>query len=132
MLKFIEDHTVIISIFSAVVAIISVCINRKNWADTYRPIVTVRVTTQASGEIRTNLYLVVENHGNRPAKNIKLSVDLNQLEAVLLKDKDDIERKAIERCFSNTTIIPVLANGQSTRNRFGSLSIRPAALKIDD
>jgi len=123
MFKFIEDHTVIISILALIISFTSVYINRKNWAETYRPIVTVRVTTKSSGNVGATLNLVVENHGNRPAKNIKLSVNLNKLESVLLKDKDNVDRQAIERCFANKTIIPVLGNGQSTSNSFGFLLI---------
>ncbi|MEL6501804.1 MAG: hypothetical protein AAFQ23_10435 [Cyanobacteria bacterium J06623_1] len=113
----------IISIISIVISVCSIFLARKSWSDTYRPIVTVRVTAHTSGNIATTLNLIVENFGNRPAKNIKLSVDSNQLESALLKDKDDNDRKAIERCFSDETIIPMLANGQSISNSFGSLNV---------
>lgn len=112
-----------ISLGSASISIVSVYFSRKSWSDTYRPIVTARVTTKTSGNIATTLNLVVENFGNRPAKNIKLSVDYNKLESALLNEKDDNNRKSIEDCFADETIIPMLANGQSISNSFGCLNI---------
>jgi hypothetical protein len=113
----------IISLGSAAISIISLYFSRKSWSDTYRPIITVRVATKTPGNIATTLNLVVENFGNRPAKNIKLSVDYNKLESALLKNKDNSDRKAIELCFADETIIPILANGQSISNSFGCLNI---------
>jgi hypothetical protein len=114
----------IISLGSAAISLVSLYFSRKSWSDTYRPIVTVRVATNTSGSIATTLNLVVENLGNRPAKNIKLSVDSNKLKSALLKSPDNINRKFIERCFADETIIPLLANGQSISNSFGCLNIQ--------
>ncbi|MEM8717951.1 MAG: hypothetical protein AAGE84_01395 [Cyanobacteria bacterium P01_G01_bin.39] len=71
-----------------------------------------------------NLNLIVENFGNRHAKNIRLLVDNNKLESALLKNTEDVDRQAIERCFSDETIIPMLANGQSISNSFGCLNVQ--------
>lgn len=117
------DFKDIISVCSFALAFCSLYFSRKSWFDTYRPIVTVRVTTHESGNMATTLNLVVENFGNRPAKNIKLSVDSDELKSALLI-QDGIDRKAIERCFADETIIPVLANGQSISNSFGCLGIQ--------
>lgn len=114
----------IASLVSIAISVVSLYFSRKSWADTYRPIVTARVTTNTSGNIATTLNLIVENFGNRPAKNIKLSVDFNKLESALLKASDSIDRKLIERCFADETIIPLLANGQSISNSFGCLNIQ--------
>jgi hypothetical protein len=113
----------IINLGSAAISIISLYFSRKSWSDTYRPIVTVRVTTKTSENIAITLNLIVENFGNRPALNVKLSVDYKKLESALLKDKDNSDRKAIELCFADETIIPMLANGQSISNSFGCLNI---------
>jgi hypothetical protein len=113
----------ITSLFTIVISVVSLYFSRRSWSDTYRPIVTVRVATKTPGNIATTLNLVVENFGNRPAKNIKLSVDSNKLESALLKDKDNSDRKSIELCFADETIIPMLANGQSISNSFGCLNI---------
>jgi hypothetical protein len=113
----------IISLGSAAISIVSLYFSRKSWSDTYRPIVTVRVTTKTPGDVAITLNLVVENFGNRPAKNIKLSVDYNKLKSALLNEKNDNNRKSIEDCFADETIIPMLANGQSISNSFGCLNI---------
>ena len=119
------DHwKTLIAIGSFFISGCSFFFSRKSWSDTYRPIVTVRVATQTSGNIATTLNLIVENFGNRPALNIKLSVDSNKLKSALLKNPDDSDRKAIERCFSDETIIPMLANGQSISNSFGRLNVQ--------
>lgn len=115
--------TIGITIGSFFISVCSFYFSRKSWSDTYRPIVTVRVATHTSGDITSTLNLVVENFGNRPAKNIRLLVDFNELKSALLKDKEHSDRKAIERCFSDETIIPMLANGQSISNSFGCLNI---------
>lgn len=117
------DIKLLFSATAILISSLSLYLSRKSWSDTYRPIVTVRVATQTSGNIAVTLNLVVENFGNRPALNIKLSVDSNKLESALLKDKDNSDRKSIELCFADETIIPMLANGQSISNSFGCLNI---------
>lgn len=120
-----ENHwKTIITIGSFLISVCSLYFSRKSWSDTYRPIVTVRVATHTPGNIATTLNLIVENFGNRPAKNIRLLVDSNELKSALLKNPDDSDRKAIERCFLDETIIPMLANGQSISNSFGCISVQ--------
>lgn len=104
------------------VSVMSFYFSIKSWQETNRPIVTVRVTTNSSGENITFLDLLVENTGSRPAKNIKLSVDRSKLESALLKGPDQPTRQRIEKCFSNQTSIPMLANGKAITNSFGILS----------
>ena len=119
------DHwKTIITIGSFSISVCSLFFSRKSWSDTYRPIITVRVATHTSGNIASTLNLVVENFGNRPAKNIKLSVDYNKLESALLKAPNNSDRQAIERCFSDETTIPMLANGQSISNSFGCIIVQ--------
>jgi hypothetical protein len=113
----------IISLGSILISVVSLYFSRKSWSDTYRPIVTVRVATQTSGNVSVTLNLVVENFGNRPAKNIKLSVDSNKLKSALLKNSDNSDRRLIERCFADETVIPMLANTQSISNSFGCINI---------
>ena len=87
-----------------------------------RPIVTARVTTFDGGELGIALNIVVENTGNRPAKNIKLSVEPKVLETMIVAPVGEPLRKEVESCFSERGIIPVLANGKSLTNGFGWLS----------
>jgi hypothetical protein len=106
-----------------VVSLVAYYFNRKSWRETYRPIVTARITTVASGNRGIALNIVVNNTGNRPAKNIRLLVNQNDLESTL-SSKEDSQRSLIENCFSSQTVIPILENERSVSNSFGFLSDR--------
>jgi hypothetical protein len=109
-----------VSIAALILSGLSFCHTRKFRLESNRPIIIVRVSTHTSGNIATTLNLVVENTGNRPAKNIKLSVDPQKLASALRKNPEDNDRQVIERCFEN--IIPLLANGKLIVNSFGQLT----------
>ncbi len=98
----------------------------KSWKETYRPLITARVTTDESiVDQLTSLNLVVSNTGNRPAKNVKLTVNRNDLANALFADPEDTVRKDVERCFSE--VITVIANDASVSNSFGRFSVNPKA-----
>jgi hypothetical protein len=98
--------------------------NRKSWRETYRPIVTARITAFSSGNRGTALNIVVSNTGNRPAKNIRLLVNQKHLELILLAPPGDSMRSLIADCFFPQTMIPILENERSVSNTFGYLSDR--------
>jgi hypothetical protein len=75
------------------------------------------------GNVAVPLSIVVENTGNRPAKNIRLAVDNAQLSSALAAKKSDSLRRQIETCFSDQGFIPVIANGKQVSNSFGVLSV---------
>lgn len=104
-----------------VVSMISFYFSRKSWRESNRPIVTVRVVTHSGGNAGSALNILVENTGNRPAKNVRLSVAPEKLKAALVS-KNEQRRKQIENCFSDRGVIPILANGKSVSNSFGFLS----------
>jgi len=60
-------------------------------------------------ECRIPLSLLVENTGNRPAKNVRLTWN-NVLDDALVAKPGDALRKHVERGFSDDGVIPVLAN----------------------
>ena len=94
----------------------------KSWRESNRPLVTARVTTNSGGNVGSALDIIVENTGNRPAKNIRLSVDPEKLNSALLPTAHEQFRKQIEECFSDRGVIPLLANGRLISNSFGFLS----------
>lgn len=106
---------VVISIASFVFAVLS-------WRESHRPIVTARITTEKGGNVGSPIELLVENTGNRPAINIRLSVDRAELDKALSADLNDALRKAVERCFDSETFIPVLEAGKRVTNSFGMFS----------
>ena len=106
-----------------VIAVLSFYFSIKSWRETNRPIVTARVSSfERGGEEGTALNIIVENTGNRPARNIRLSVKAEDLEAALAEKADDVWTRSIKRCFSDRGKIPILANGKSISNDFGWLS----------
>jgi hypothetical protein len=70
------------------------------------------------------LNLVVENTGNRPAKNLRLEVNEAALAAALAKTASDDHREEIRACFSSKFGIPILPNGMSASSAFGLISYR--------
>jgi hypothetical protein len=110
--------------FALMVSLFTYNFLRKSWKETYRPIVTARISTVSSGNRGTALNIVVRNTGNRPAKNIRLLVNKTYLESILLAPLGDSMRNLIEDCFSLRTIIPILENERSVSNTFGYLSDR--------
>lgn len=105
--------TVVISIFSLVIAISSVFINWILWRKVNRPIVTVRLSSDTNSSITLNI--VIENTGNLPAKNIKL---IAHREDVLNCLNGSLIPQEAERIFFENTVIPILANGKQTANSF--------------
>lgn len=106
-----------------VVSLISFYFSIKSWRESNRPLITARVSSLGTGgNMAIPLSILVENTGNRPAKNIKLTVDDSILESFLIGDESSNLKEQIKRCFSSEGIIPVLANGNSVSNSFGLLS----------
>jgi len=111
-----------ISAAAFLVSIISFYYSRRAWNESNRPLVTARVSSLGmGGNAAIPLSIVVENTGNRPAKNIRLSVDKAKLNSSLLVNESDSLRRQIERCFSDEGFIPVIANGRQVSNSFGLL-----------
>jgi hypothetical protein len=114
-----------------IVSIISFYFSIKSWRESNRPLITVRTTSFGSGgNVGIPLSLVVENTGNRPAKNVRLTVENNALNTALVAELGDTLRKHVERCFSDDGVIPVLANGRSVSNGFGFLSADDPTWKV--
>jgi hypothetical protein len=111
----------IASILALAVSVVSLSFARRSWRETYRPIVTARVRTQAGGNVAILYDLVVENTGNRPATNVRLVVDPRDLKRAMKPGKE-IYAEFIKNCFEPKYAIPVLANGQSVSSAFGKTS----------
>jgi hypothetical protein len=122
------DFRLLVSISTLIVSVVLSCASlyfaRRSWSESNRPLITVKVSVDAkSGNNSVIFNLVVENTGNRPAKNIKLSVDNEKLNFAFDSPTEN-DLKAIEACFEEDTIISVLANGKSAKNGFGSISCK--------
>ena len=91
--------------------------NMYSWKQSNRPFVTARISPieWASPALR----LVLTNTGNRPAKDVKLSLSRKEdlLESFLPNPDAEMKRFA-ESCFQNE--IPIIANGKELEASFGS------------
>lgn len=109
---------VILSVVAIAISLLSFGFAVYSWRQANRPMVVARVTTESGGNTGISLNLLVENTGNRPARDIELiakkgDVLSASLQAVIPKDA--------ERCFFSGIRIPVLANGHCSTNAFWHL-----------
>jgi hypothetical protein len=109
-----SSGALLISIVSFIFAVLS-------WRESHRPIVVARISTERGRNVASPIELVVENTGNRPAINVVLEADAEDLDRVLNPEASQAERAGVKRCFEADTYIPVLGNGQHVTNAFGSL-----------
>lgn len=72
---------VLISIFSGLVSLLSLSFAVYSWRQAQRSLVFARVTTMAGGNSGIALTLLVENTGNRPARDIQLIVKVADVQA---------------------------------------------------
>jgi|CXWL01.1.fsa_nt_gi hypothetical protein len=115
----------------------------RQFLEANRPIITARIEgggLDGDGIISSPLTLYVQNSGNRPAKNVRLSVDPDQLSNSWCAENRDNQLKGpVERCFDESSRIPILMNGEETSNGFGlwsrnleeSTFAREAVLQIE-
>jgi len=108
-----------ISLLAVCISFLAYLFSKKSWMETYRPIVTARIETYASGNDAAIFKIVVYNSGNRPAVNIRLITNTDMLEKLFLKSTEDIFKKEILACFSEVGLIPLLHSGGTTNNGFG-------------
>ncbi|WP_157883278.1 hypothetical protein [Acinetobacter sp. NCu2D-2] len=107
--------SIFISLFSIVVSLLSLAFAMYSWSNANRPLVTARVTSAGKAGA---LNLLLENTGNRPAKNIVLKVNKKDVENAQLKKEIPIDAS---RCFFSDVLIPVLANNHVLTNAFWHL-----------
>src|SRR5437660_392132 len=120
-----------VSVLSFALSVLSFAFSRRSWLETYRPIITARVSTASGGNIAILYNLIVENTGNRPAANIRLDVGPKILRAAL-KPACTVPTTEITNCFDPHYTIPVLANGKSTSTAFGKTSNDSECMWIAD
>lgn len=120
-----EPHVVIslaISAIALLVSILSVSFAVFSWREAHRPIIIARVTTAKSGNVATPLRLLVENTGNRPARDISLTCKSDALDQVLDPQIRADPPDDVVRAFARDTIIPILENGRAITCAFGLFS----------
>ena len=116
---------IVISVLSATVALVSVCFAIYSWQEANRPLVSAQVVAVDGGNNAIALNLVVENSGNRPAKNIRIFA--NQADVLAALDKPGFMPKDAHRVFFSHVYIPLLIHGRVASNAFGHLGNEPGA-----
>lgn len=110
--------SILISIFSVIISLLSLSFAVYAWRNANRPLLTARVTTHDGDNNGIALNLLVENTGNRPAKDISFIVKKEDVINASLSR--DIPPDAL-RCFFNDISVPVLANNRVITNAFWHL-----------
>jgi hypothetical protein len=123
--------SIAISCLALTVSVISLIVGRRSWLETYRPIITARVSTKSGGNVAILYNLIIENTGNRPATDIRLNVDQKVLHAAL-KPLCSVPTTQIRNCFDPHYTIPILANDRSTSTAFGKTSNDSECMWIAD
>ncbi|MCS3360921.1 hypothetical protein NYL07_13950 [Xanthomonas translucens pv. translucens] len=108
----------LLGIVSAAIAFAALFFAIYSWRQANRPLVSARVTSQGGSSAGIALNLLVENTGNRPARDIRLIAKESDILAAL---QQTAIPKDAQRCFFSGIDIPVLANGRSTSNGFWHL-----------
>nr|MBL8457545.1 hypothetical protein [Zoogloeaceae bacterium] len=112
----------LLSVASSAISILSLTFAVYAWRQANRPLVTARITTAAGGNQGTALNILVENTGNRPARDIRLIASRANVQAALAAATQPSEiPKDAHRCFFAGISIPVLANGRFISNSFWHL-----------
>jgi hypothetical protein len=110
--------SLLISIFSVLVALLSLNFTVYSWRQVHRPLIYARITTETGGNVGIALNLLVENVGARPACDIRIIAREADVRAASSQSFIPIDA---QRCFFSGISIPVLANGHSTSNAFWHL-----------
>ncbi|MCD5988481.1 hypothetical protein KDX30_11265 [Pseudomonas sp. CDFA 553] len=120
---------IIVAAVSLLVAIGSLILTWRLWSKTNRPILTAWIASAAPGYEGTALNIVLENSGNRPAKDIRLvATEKYVLAALNHLDETEIPGDA-RHCFFSSKQISVMANGKRMTNAFGYLGDKSGAWK---
>lgn len=120
---------IVVAAASLIVAFSSMTLTWLLWRKTNRPILTAWIASAAGGGEGIALNIVVENSGNRPAKDIILIAKEKQVLTALDHPHDgNVPRDALH-CFFSGKQISVLANGKRVTNAFGHLGGQAGAWK---
>lgn len=119
------DVSTVIAVCALAVSIMSVYVTRYLWLQSNRPVVTAFVSEHASGNKATTFNLVVANTGNRPATNVRLQAELDDIKKLIQPDAEEARKEEVYRCFREESALPVVRNGEELATSFGAYSTYP-------
>jgi hypothetical protein len=112
---------IFISLIAAAVSVLSLGFAIYSWRQANRPLVSARISAAAGGSETIALNIVVENTGNRPARDVRLIARRVDVTAALVPGWQQGIPNDAEQCLLQNVSIPILANGKSVSNAFGHL-----------
>lgn len=115
-----------VSAFSVLIAFLVFLVNRKNWLESNRPIVTAYIDEDSSGAGITIFNLHLKNSGNRPATGIQLSARSLDITTLLEENIDPSRQREIEWIFTNESRVSVLHQNEILVTSFGLASTDPS------
>jgi hypothetical protein len=112
------------SVAAIIVSLASLYFARKSWMRSNRPIVTAYLAEFAIGNISSPFNLVVVNTGNRPALNVRMICEPEEL-LKLVDDRDTHSLEHFVSTFSKEARLSVLKNGEEITTWFGMITKDP-------
>ncbi|OLO12599.1 hypothetical protein BTW10_03815 [Chromohalobacter japonicus] len=110
----------LIAVVALVSSIASLSVSVWFWKKSFRPIVTAMVKTHQAGNKAIAYDLQIANSGSLPARNIRLSINMSEIESALGRDATPENKARWLCCFEEKHIIRVLQNTQETTCSFGT------------
>ena len=118
-----DDIRTLISVSALVASVLSLYFTRRFWLQSNRPIVTVFVDENSSGNMSTTFNLVLSNTGNRPATNVRINATGEMISKLIGEGASQEMIESINFCFSPESFVAILRNGEELTTAFGSYGV---------
>jgi len=115
-----DEIRTLFSGLALVFSLVSICLARRTWLQSNRPIVSARVQTHKGGNVSIAYDVAVINSGTRPALGVRLVADEATVRAAMKPHTSGTLVDDVLRCFRNDAVIPLLLNGKESVNSFGT------------
>lgn len=114
-----------VSAVSALIALFSVFITRKNWRDSNRPVITAYVDAESHGGGITVFNLYLKNTGTRPATSVQLAAQRSDIAKIVADQAESHRRQHIETVFTSESRVAVLHPDEILVTSFGLATTDP-------
>ena len=115
-----EEMRTAIAVVALVLSIWSVIFTWRSWRETHRPMVTVFVAEHGMGNVASTFNLVLSNTGNRPAVEVRLHADPQELRKLIDPEAPPERFEWMSHIFDEESMVPILRNGEDLRTSFGA------------
>ena len=115
-----DEIRTLFAIIAVVISFFSFYFTRRFWLESNRPIVTAEIVENDSGVDMALFDLIVHNSGSRPAINIRLSAEKENIVKIFSENIALEHKNAVYDVFSDNRKIALLLNGKEARTAFFS------------